>query len=172
MAPFMPRLHQLPLSIDSTVFALTHNLHDTQANLTKATLVQDYELMLNKTKAALAGLETLADELAAAKSAKLNKAAKSVKLNKAAKSVKLNKTATLKPGMSAAHSAKVASFAQADAGAKPDAVVSLDCSDEAPKDAQQFTCQQQRDWGKCGEGWMVATAVFKHGYCAKTCGRC
>ena len=163
MAPFMPRLRQPPLSIDSTVFSLTLNLHDTQANLTKATLVQDYELMLNKTKAALADLETLADELAAAKSAKLNKAAKSVKLNK---------TATLKPGMSAAHSAKVASFAQADAGAKPDAEVSLDCWDQAPKDAHQFSCQQQRDWGKCGEGWMVATDVFKHGDCAKTCGRC
>ena len=29
----------------------------------------------------------------------------------------------------------------------------------------QYSCQQQKDWGKCGEPWMV-------GKCNQTCGKC
>jgi aryl-phospho-beta-D-glucosidase BglC (GH1 family) len=48
------------------------------------------------------------------------------------------------------------------------------CWDEAPRgaDGQAFSCQQQKDWGKCGEGWMTASGSPAHGWCAKTCGRC
>jgi len=48
------------------------------------------------------------------------------------------------------------------------------CWDESPRgaDGQAFSCQQQKDWGKCGEGWMTAAGSPAHGWCAKTCGRC
>eukprot|EP01025_Chloroclados_australasicus_P000164 TRINITY_DN10080_c1_g3_i2.p1 TRINITY_DN10080_c1_g3~~TRINITY_DN10080_c1_g3_i2.p1 ORF type:complete len:557 (-),score=75.52 TRINITY_DN10080_c1_g3_i2:92-1762(-) len=39
------------------------------------------------------------------------------------------------------------------------------CSDVLPNDL--FTCEQQRDWGKCEAIWMV-----QRDFCAKTCGRC
>ena len=38
------------------------------------------------------------------------------------------------------------------------------CADIAPP---SYTCAQQKEWGKCGEGWMVGG-----GFCAATCGRC
>lgn len=36
------------------------------------------------------------------------------------------------------------------------------CDDIAPN---QYTCKQQKDWGKCGEPWMA-------GFCKRTCGKC
>eukprot|EP01025_Chloroclados_australasicus_P066288 TRINITY_DN90_c0_g1_i4.p1 TRINITY_DN90_c0_g1~~TRINITY_DN90_c0_g1_i4.p1 ORF type:complete len:529 (+),score=51.73 TRINITY_DN90_c0_g1_i4:218-1588(+) len=39
------------------------------------------------------------------------------------------------------------------------------CTDIAPDD--EFTCAQQKEFGKCCESWMS-----EHGYCAITCGRC
>jgi len=46
-----------------------------------------------------------------------------------------------------------------------------DCSDSmAP--GTSFSCQQQKDWGKCGEGWMTASGAPNHGWCARSCGRC
>ena len=49
-----------------------------------------------------------------------------------------------------------------------------DCSDAMPSgaDGQTFTCAQQKEWGKCGEGWMTAAGAPNHGWCARTCGRC
>lgn len=43
------------------------------------------------------------------------------------------------------------------------AVVAAKCLDEAP-DAS-FSCQQQKEWGKCSEDWMV-------GFCCSTCFGC
>ena len=39
------------------------------------------------------------------------------------------------------------------------------CDDKGTPDG--FSCQQQKDWGKCGQGWMNAG-----GYCRHTCGQC
>lgn len=39
------------------------------------------------------------------------------------------------------------------------------CTDKAPTDGS--TCQQQKDWGKCGENWLIAGK-----FCRSTCGRC
>eukprot|EP01025_Chloroclados_australasicus_P000916 TRINITY_DN1030_c0_g1_i3.p1 TRINITY_DN1030_c0_g1~~TRINITY_DN1030_c0_g1_i3.p1 ORF type:complete len:692 (+),score=68.05 TRINITY_DN1030_c0_g1_i3:194-2269(+) len=39
------------------------------------------------------------------------------------------------------------------------------CTNIAPDD--RFTCQQQRDFGKCNESWMLAGD-----FCKRTCGRC
>jgi hypothetical protein len=45
------------------------------------------------------------------------------------------------------------------------------CSDDQPPGGG-FSCQQQKDWGKCGEGWMTAAGAPTRGWCARTCGRC
>merc|ERR1712039_582416 len=37
------------------------------------------------------------------------------------------------------------------------------CEDQAPD--TQYTCAQQRSWGKCTESWMA-------GWCCKTCFQC
>ncbi len=39
------------------------------------------------------------------------------------------------------------------------------CSDRPP--SEEFTCQQQKAWNKCGEAWVVG-----QGYCLETCGVC
>eukprot|EP01026_Neomeris_dumetosa_P051443 TRINITY_DN4529_c0_g2_i6.p2 TRINITY_DN4529_c0_g2~~TRINITY_DN4529_c0_g2_i6.p2 ORF type:complete len:133 (+),score=8.47 TRINITY_DN4529_c0_g2_i6:586-984(+) len=39
------------------------------------------------------------------------------------------------------------------------------CTDMAP--GQEYTCQQQKDWGKCQRAWMINS-----NYCATTCNRC
>ncbi|GAB4816654.1 hypothetical protein N2152v2_003700 [Parachlorella kessleri] len=39
------------------------------------------------------------------------------------------------------------------------------CTDVAPD--SRYTCEQQKGWGKCSSGWMIAGK-----YCARTCGRC
>lgn len=41
---------------------------------------------------------------------------------------------------------------------------SSSCTDQAPP-GTSFSCQQQKDYGKCSEGFMA-------NYCNKTCGRC
>lgn len=38
------------------------------------------------------------------------------------------------------------------------------CDDFPPSD--DFTCLQQKEWGKCNDAWMI-----EGGYCRKTCGR-
>lgn len=42
---------------------------------------------------------------------------------------------------------------------------SLVCQDIAPDD--QYTCQEQKKWGKCDAPWML-----EGNYCAKSCDRC
>ena len=42
---------------------------------------------------------------------------------------------------------------------------------ETPPDSQH-TCQQQRDFGKCGDPFMFAAGAPPEGYCAATCNRC
>jgi len=120
--------------------------------------------MINKTKAAIADLEKFTDAIVADKKTKVKDM--SEPLSKPLK-------ADVQPSMQAPQEAGVASFVQ---GEKPadngEPMVSSDCWDEAPKDAHQFSCEQQRDWGKCGEGFMVTADAPQHGYCAKTCGRC
>ena len=39
------------------------------------------------------------------------------------------------------------------------------CTDAKPSDGT--TCQQQKDWGKCNENWIISG-----NYCRATCGRC
>ena len=39
------------------------------------------------------------------------------------------------------------------------------CEDERPPSSRQYSCAQQKGWGKCGESWMK-------GYCCKTCFGC
>lgn len=39
------------------------------------------------------------------------------------------------------------------------------CGDAVPPGG--YTCQQQKDWGKCAESWLTSG-----GFCARTCGRC
>jgi len=39
------------------------------------------------------------------------------------------------------------------------------CSDKQPTDGS--TCQKQKEWGKCEEGWIKSG-----GYCQNTCGHC
>jgi hypothetical protein len=39
------------------------------------------------------------------------------------------------------------------------------CTDVRPPGSQQYTCAQQKGWGKCGESWMK-------GYCKVTCNTC
>ena len=38
------------------------------------------------------------------------------------------------------------------------------CTDNAPG---EFTCEQQKNWGKCNENFIIA-----NNFCRKTCGRC
>ncbi|KAL6766931.1 hypothetical protein ACKKBG_A37945 [Auxenochlorella protothecoides x Auxenochlorella symbiontica] len=45
---------------------------------------------------------------------------------------------------------------------------SADCQDTAvPYTISYGSCQDQKNWGKCGEQWMIDGS-----YCASTCGRC
>jgi hypothetical protein len=39
------------------------------------------------------------------------------------------------------------------------------CTDQPPN--SQYTCAQQKQWGKCSASWMTSG-----NFCAKTCGRC
>ena len=39
------------------------------------------------------------------------------------------------------------------------------CGDAVPPGG--YSCQQQKDWGKCAENWLTSG-----GFCARTCGRC
>lgn len=41
----------------------------------------------------------------------------------------------------------------------------MGCTDVKPKGSEQYSCQQQKAWGKCSASWM-------HGFCKKTCGKC
>ena len=151
-----------PLAL--SLIILTHSITHKQANLTKstepkldkATLVKEYELMLNTTKAAIANIQNFTDVVLADKKAKLS-----------------NMKTALKPSTPAPQKAGVASFVvQGKPAGQSEPKPVPDCWDEAPKDNSQFSCEQQRDWGKCGEGFMVTADAPQHGYCAKTCGRC
>eukprot|EP00205_Picochlorum_sp_RCC944_P002011 CAMPEP_0182607168 /NCGR_PEP_ID=MMETSP1330-20130603/1910_1 /TAXON_ID=464278 /ORGANISM="Picochlorum sp., Strain RCC944" /LENGTH=183 /DNA_ID=CAMNT_0024825709 /DNA_START=137 /DNA_END=688 /DNA_ORIENTATION=- len=42
----------------------------------------------------------------------------------------------------------------------------MQCGDVTPP-YHRYSCEQEKEWGKCNEGWMVSGA-----YCAMTCGRC
>ena len=44
-------------------------------------------------------------------------------------------------------------------------IVTGGCVDVKPKGSPQYTCAQQKGWGKCSASWMK-------GYCKKTCGTC
>lgn len=39
------------------------------------------------------------------------------------------------------------------------------CNNNPPPGSPQYSCEQQKVWGKCGESWM-------RGYCETTCGTC
>lgn len=51
-------------------------------------------------------------------------------------------------------------------------VRSCACTDVQPAD-HNFSCLQQRDYGKCGRLWMLAgNESVPEGFCQRTCGRC
>ena len=135
-----------------------------QFNVTAAKLVPDIKeaKLINTTTTAVAGLKNSTLGMILDKEVEIEeiKAALKADIWAAPKAV------PAKPAVTA-------SFAQAaDHNADEADKQAAGCRDAAPKDSQRFSCDQQKSWGKCGEGWMTSEGAPKNGWCAKTCGRC
>ena len=135
-----------------------------QFNVTAAKLVPGTKVaeLINTTTAAVVGLKNFTQGMILDKEAEIEEIEAALKADIWAA-----------PKAVPAEPAMAASFAQAaDHTADEADKQAADCWDEAPKDSQHFSCEQQKSWGKCGESWMTSEGAPKIGWCAKTCGRC
>jgi hypothetical protein len=150
-----PQFPKSPRALSLSTF-LPH-----QFNVTAAKLVPDIKVakLTNTTTAAVVGLKNFTQGIILDKEAKIEEALK-------ADIWAAPKAVPAKPAVTDSF-ARAADHTSDEAGKQV-----AGCRDEAPKDSRQFSCDQQKSWGKCGEGWMTSEGAPKKGWCAKTCGRC